>query len=295
MQATATTYRLIKKIKDERFDEDSLHQYTLCLNIGVRDFQLLVVANDQRVLQLEDYVLPEVTSQEVLYKNLTDIFDAHAVLKAGFWKSVKVSFKTQKFVQVPLALFSENSTNEYLQFNASFDLAKETVLKVEHKQQESVTIFAVDTQLLEWLRNLYPASVVSFAHQSAAIIEGVLASREAKSKNPLYIYIDRFKLHIVACNAEGLTYYNQFVIKHFEDYVRYIMLVMKSLQMNQQTSEVVLWGYIGKNSPHYHEFYKYIKNVTFGDRPKNLKFGYMFDEVQEHHFFDLYSIQLLGN
>jgi hypothetical protein len=72
------------------------------------------------------------------------------------------------------------------------------------------------------------------------------------------------------------------------------MLVMKSLGMNQQTSEVILWGYIGKNSPHYHEFYKYIKNVVFGNKPSSLKFGYMFDEVQEHHFFDLYSIHQLS-
>jgi hypothetical protein len=70
------------------------------------------------------------------------------------------------------------------------------------------------------------------------------------------------------------------------------MLVMKTLNMDQQTSKVVMWGYIGKNSPHYHEFYKYIQNVTFGERPDNLKFGYMFDEVQDHHFIDLYSVDL---
>jgi hypothetical protein len=63
--------------------------------------------------------------------------------------------------------------------------------------------------------------------------------------------------------------------------------------MNQQTSEIILWGYIGKNSPHYHEFVKYIRNVAFGGRPRNLKFSYLFDEVQEHHFFDLYSLLLL--
>jgi hypothetical protein len=73
------------------------------------------------------------------------------------------------------------------------------------------------------------------------------------------------------------------------------MLVMKTLNMTQQSSQIVLWGYIGKNSPHYNEFYKYINNVVFGYRPKHLKFGYMFDEVQDHHFFDLFSMHLVGN
>jgi len=72
------------------------------------------------------------------------------------------------------------------------------------------------------------------------------------------------------------------------------MLVLKTLNMPQESSQVVLWGYIGRNSPHYHEFYKYISNVVFGGRPKFLKFAYMFDEVQDHHFFDLYTMYLVG-
>jgi hypothetical protein len=116
---------------------------------------------------------------------------------------------------------------------------------------------------------------------------------QRRPDGPLYIYVDRFKLHIVSTANGKLLYYNQFVIKQFSDYIKYIMLVMKSLNMDQRTSQVVLWGYIGKNSPHYHEFYRYINNVVFGERPSYLQFSYLFDEVQDHHFFDLYSIHLL--
>jgi hypothetical protein len=105
--------------------------------------------------------------------------------------------------------------------------------------------------------------------------------------------VDRFKLHILSIENSKLIYYNQFAIKQFSDYVKYIMLVMKGLGMDQQTCEVVLWGYISQNSPHYQEFIKYIRNVAFGSRSEGLKFGYIFDEVQDHHFFDLFSIQLL--
>jgi hypothetical protein len=72
------------------------------------------------------------------------------------------------------------------------------------------------------------------------------------------------------------------------------MLVIKGLGMDQHTSEIVLWGYIGKNSPHYQEFVKYIKNISFGKRPSFLKFGFIFDEMQEHHFYDLFSVHLLN-
>jgi hypothetical protein len=294
MQTPTVNYRLIKKIKDEKFDEENLHEYKLLLNIGTRDFQVFVISENNLALLLEDYVLPEVASQEVLLQTLTEIFDAHSVLKAGFWKHVTVSFKTQKFVQVPLALFSEGSMHEYLLFNAQIDGVNEVVLKTQHESSDIVTIFAVHSQLLNWLQNLYKSSILSLVHQSSSIIEGVLKVALKTKSDPLYVYIDRFKLHIVACNQGKLIYYNQFPVKHFEDYMRYIMLVLKSLQMNQVDSEVVLWGYIGKNSSHYHELYKFINNVRFGNRPPTLQFGYLFDEVQEHHFFDTYSIQFVN-
>ncbi len=46
---------------------------------------------------------------------------------------------------------------------------------------------------------------------------------------------------------------------------------MKGLGLDQQTCEVVLWGYISKNSPHYLEFVKYIRNISFGDQTFSIK------------------------
>ena len=294
MQTTGLQYKLIRKTKDELFDEEFIHQYHLLLNIGTRDFQLLVVEPESnKVLLLEDFVLPSLTSNEELLHILDQLFDSHAFLKAGFWKKIKVSIKNQKFVQVPQALFAEDSLGEYLKFNAHIDPAHESFIASFNKRSQAVTVFAINNELKKWLTNVYPNKPPTFTHQSAALIEGTMDFAKSRTDNPLYIYVDRFKLHIIACNAEKLIYYNQFAIKQFSDYIKYIMLVMKSLNMDQQSSQIVLWGYIGKNSPHYHEFYKYINNVTFGSQPGYLKFSYVFDEVQDHHFFDLYSIHLL--
>jgi hypothetical protein len=140
---------------------------------------------------------------------------------------------------------------------------------------------------------LYTNTAIQLVHQSSAIIAGTLEYAGLLQEGKLYIYVDRFKLHIISINKGKLIYYNQFAIKQFTDYVKYIMLVLKGLNMDQQTSEIVLWGYIGKKSPHYQEFVKYIRNISFGTRPSFLKFGYIFDEMQDHHFYDLFSMYLL--
>jgi hypothetical protein len=291
VQTTALNYKLIKKIKDERFDEEALHQYSLLVQIGTRDLQVLVL-HDKDVMLVEDYVFPVLNSNHELLQVLDSLYDAHALLKAGFWKQINFSIKNNKFVQVPSSLFAPESAAEYLKFNAAVDSQAEKFLYTENERADAVTVFAIHKDLKGWIETMYPNNLPQFIHQSSSLIEGVLKVSEVKGDSPLYIYVDRFKLHILSSGNGKLLYYNQFVIKQFSDYIKYIMLVMKSLNMDQRTSQVVLWGYIGKNSPHYHEFYKYINNVIFGERPAHLQFSYLFDELQDHHFFDLYSIPL---
>ena len=293
MESAVAQYKLIKRIKDEKFEEEDIHNYVLLISIGSRDFQTAVVdTRDNRLLQQEDYMLPEVSSADELLSTLDQLFEAHAYLRAGFWKEIKVSLKNQKFAQVPKALFSPEAIGEYLKFNAHIDASNETFLHTSLESSEIVTVFPIQNHLREWLERVYPGKDTIFTHQSAVLIEGVVQYAISHDSSPLFVYIDRFRLHILAVKGGKLLYYNQFLIKQFADYIKYIMLVLKSLGMNQKTSVVQLWGYIGKNSPHYHEFYKYINNVTFGGRPSFLTFGYIFDEVQEHHFFDLYNIHM---
>ncbi len=293
MQAATANYKLIKKVKDDRFDEELLHQYDLLIQTGPKDFQLAVIdSTENRILALEDYAMGNVQSHSELLIALKELFDAHALLKAGFWKEVKIGIKNNKFCQVPSSFFNEEDAVAYLKLNAVIDESKEKIIHCKNQSCESVTVFAVQDDLHQWLSTIYQNTSHHFFHQSASLIEGVMRQSKA-TENPLCIYIDRFKLHILSVKDNQLIYYNQFPIKQFSDYVKYIMLVLKSLDMDQQTSEIVLWGYIGKNSPHYQEFIKYIRNVTFGERSTSLKFSYLFDEVQEHHFFDLYSLSLL--
>lgn len=293
MQTAIANYKLIKKVKDDRFDEELLHQYDLLIQTGAKDFQLAVIdSKDNRLLVLEDYAMGNVQSHSELLVSLKELFEAHATLRAGFWKEVKISIKNNKFCQVPESLFVEGSATNYLKLNASVDESKEKILFCKGALSQSVTVFSVQEDLHSWLSSIYQHTSHHFFHQSTALIEGVL-KQSSKTENPLYIYIDRFKLHILSAQQDKLIYYNQFPIKQFPDYVKYIMLVLNGLNMDQQNSEIVLWGYIGKNSPHYQEFIKYIRNVTFGGRARHLKFSYLFDEVQEHHFFDLYSLALL--
>lgn len=293
MKVSAKGYKLLKKIKDDKFDVDRLHLYNLYVLLGTRDIQLAVVDNsDNRCLLVEDYVLTNTKSYSELITTLELLFDDHHLLKAGFWQSVKVGLKNNKFSLVPSSLFSKTALYDYLKLNCPVDPDTDQFLYYRHIKSDAVNTFAINQQLYQWLSGLYPKKEIGLIHQSSSLIEGVLAQLDKHPKDSIFVYVDRFKLHVIASRDNKLEYYNQFQIKEFKDYIKYIMLVMKGLGKDQKTTNVTLWGYIGRESAHYTEFGKYIKHLSFGERPRYMKFSYMFDELQDHHYFDLYNLHL---
>jgi len=285
VQTAVAQYKLIKRVKDDLLVEEDLHRYALVIQIGPRDVQFLIADANHRALLLEDYVFSEVESQEQHSRMVEQLFEAHALATAGFWKSVTVCLKHNKFVQVPQALYVPEARAEYLALNAPVDPAAEEFVTCE--AEGVVTVFSVPKMVFAYLTNLYQKTQVRWVHQSAALIHGTSAL--AVNPLPVFLYVDRFKLHILFHQNSQLVFYNQFPIRQFSDYVRYIVMVMTMLGLNQQQNSLVLWGYLGQNSPHFEEFTRYVRNVSFGARSSRLSVGYVFDEVQEHAYFDLFS------
>jgi hypothetical protein len=295
LETIAKAYKLLKKIKDEKFDVDQLHHYNLNLLIGNRDFQVLVVdPRSQRCLLLEDYIITNISSYSKLVTVFEEIFDNHHLLKAGFWSKVSVGIKGNKFSLVPQSLFDKNLIFDYLKFNSKVDREFDELLYYVHEVPGAVNNFAIDKRLYSWLKTLYPKKEITYYHQSSALIEGTLQQLDKHPEDSIYVYIDRFKLHITTSKDGKLEYYNQFYVKQFADYIKYIMTVLKGLDRDQRKTNVVLWGYLGSKSKHFNEFGKYIKNIELGERVTGLKFGYLFDDVQDHQYFDLYSTTLIN-
>ena len=55
MQSAALNYKLIKKIKDERFDVDLINRYDLLVHVGSRDLQVGVIDSAEKRMLLLEY------------------------------------------------------------------------------------------------------------------------------------------------------------------------------------------------------------------------------------------------
>ncbi|MEQ9404447.1 MAG: DUF3822 family protein [Cyclobacteriaceae bacterium] len=291
--STATdtsTHKLIKRVKDEKFSIDELEDYSLTLQVGVRDFQISVTdTQDNQVMALEDYKLEGIRTVNGRLRLIKDILDNHAFLTAGFWKGVKLCLKTHKFSLVPSNMFVADSAADYIAVNSEIKTSFEEINYYKQISTNTVNIFAAETKLCKWISTVYKQKVVHVIHQGSALIEGVLKHNDHSHERGMYCFIDRGILHVIVAEDKKLLFYNQYAVRKKEDYLKYIMLVFKEMEMDPKKSSLMLWGFIGQNSDEMNLLKKFIRNISLGSKPSFMKFGYKFDEIDDHQYFDVMS------
>lgn len=293
MEKISANYKLLKKVKDEAFDVDNLHDYCLSIQIGIRDLQFCVTdTSNNRCLLIEDFVFLDVKTINTRLLVVQKLFENHHLLMAGFWHSIKIAFKSHKFSLVPSDQFLPASALEYLSVNCEFKEKTEELVHYKHISSNVINIFTIDKKLADWLRSIYKQKEIQLLHQGSALIEGVHRYDDHSHEKAMFCMVDKGVLHLLVSQDQKLHYYNQFAVKTSEDYVRYIMLVFKELALSQKTSKLILWGDISQDSPQVQLLRKYIRNISFGGKPSYLTFNYHFDEIQDHQYFDVLSLLL---
>ena len=294
MTSELQKFKIFKKERDESFNIDSLDQYNLLLQFGPSDFQIGIVdSTDNKILLVEDYILPGVTGLQERLDCYAQIFNEHQLLLANFWKSVKISFKGRKFSIIPDNLFDGKNARVYLDINAAVDDHTDTIQVASLDAFGVKIIYSVETDVLGQLKKYYPVIRYHTAPQCAGLIHGFYDFIASSDTRAHCVFIDRFTLHQAVFKNRKLAFYNIFPINKFEDYTRFISMVSDDQRLDINKERIILWGFIGEKSTHLAELKKIFPGIELGRRPGGLKFGYVFDEIPEHHYFDLFGLNHL--
>ncbi|SDJ95279.1 Protein of unknown function [Catalinimonas alkaloidigena] len=293
--AKTIRYRLVQRVKEESFDVNALADYGLHLQVSYDRFRFCIASAAQnRTLWLEDYALEEVHSSEGLLEQLEALFDNHAVLKAGFWGQVKLSLPSQGFSLVPTSLYDDARQEQYLRLLFPLDRDAYEIRAYHHIGLDIINTFSAEKQLVRWFEAMYPQQQLQVMHSVSPLIEGVLRQEGKTEGKQLFVNVEKQRFDVVAMQGKHLELCNQFSYTNEVDFVYFIMFVIDEMKFNPETDRLVLWGEILPDSAIYNKVYRYVRHVTFGKRPSALKFGYVFDEVFDHRYFDLFSMHFCG-
>jgi hypothetical protein len=289
--ATSPDFKISKRIKDDRFDVEELHNYNLAIQIGTKDMQYCVIdKRNQKCLVFEEFVFEGIRTIRDRLDIIKKVFENHHLLMAGFWNQVRLAVKTHKFTLVPSSHFSPENVVDYLVVNSEINHKIEEVYHYRQIKSNAVNVFTADKKLIAWLSELYSSKNLQIIHQGSALIEGILSNTTLAGEKAMYIYVDKGLIHVMVSENQKLLYYNQFSVKISNDFLKYVMLVFKEHSLSQKQTKIIVWGNITSQSPHLLLLKKYIRNIILGERPSSLSFNYHFDEIPDHMYFDTFCI-----
>jgi len=289
MLQSHASYKLNQKIKDDKFNVDHISQYNLSLQVSTDLFRVCVTDTaNNRCLFLEDYQFSSIQFPSQLLDQLELIYDDHHILQAGFWKSIKLSIKNKSFSLIPSSLFDKDYVKDYLNINCT--VKGREVYYYKQNTTDSVNIFSADREIINWFNTKYPHKSLKVFHYTSPFIDGVMIDQSSEEEKSMYIVTEKNSLTILVKRNKKLEFCNTFNYITTEDFVYFVMFVFDQLKLNPETTPIVLWGEVTPDSPIYTKLYKYIRHISFGNKPSSLSFGYQFDEVFDHKFYDLYNM-----
>lgn len=292
MTAISNKFKRNHQIKDDAFSVDAIPTYTLALQTGNDSFRFCITDEaGGKCLWLEDYRFIAPVFAEQLLDQLNLIYDEHEILQAGFWKEIKLAFRNQHFTLVPQPLFMPERAVDYLQLVADIPDETQEVFFYQHTHRDMVSVFAVERRLMEWFKMAYPNKPITALHETSALMEGILHQANANTRS-VAVSVEATHLTIVVTNGKQIEFCNAFYYASVPDFLYYLVLVMDELQIDPEKTKVVLYGEISHDSLIYSNLYRYVRQLSFGSKPASLRFGYKFDEVLDHRYFDVYTMHL---
>jgi len=184
------------QIKDDAFSVDEIYKYTLCFKIAKQEIEIGVFDEAQgRYLVYESYPISADTEEVV---SLEQIYKEHLFIAAGYWKKIILVSTLQKFAYVPEEFFSTQNAIDLLRINAVVETDKEDVCYSAHSKQQINCIFAVEKQLLRWVKSKYPYQEISYLHENSCILEGLFSFGKNLDSRYLRLFMQAGSLTLVA-------------------------------------------------------------------------------------------------
>lgn len=155
-----------------------------------------------------------------------------------------------------------------------------------------VNVFVAEKHFIDWFKSKYPGKNLEIFHHTSLFIEALLQNNIKYAERNMYVNIEIGMMTIVVKNGSHIEFCNSYRFKTANDLLYFVMFAYDELNLDANTLPLILTGNIIKESEHVEKLSKYIRFVHFSNRTKALKFGYKFDEIADHNYFDLYSLHL---
>jgi hypothetical protein len=282
-------HQVVKKY-DEALSQADTKKYKLSIQVSLDGFSFCILdADSNKFLSIESLSFEKVKRVNDFCVWLKEYHSENSWLKQEF-NQVQILYESDKSTLIPGPLFEESEKENYSRFNFNIPDGH-LVLHDQISILDAFHLYTVPQQIVNTVKELFPTS--GLFCQSSALIESLLIlNKNRPASKRSFANVRNSNVDIVITDGRKLLYYNAFPYRTTEDFIYYIMFVYEQLQLNPEEIELVLSGFIDRDSKLFDITYKYIRNVNFQHYTDSFQFSYVFNDVPAHYFFNLLNLNL---
>jgi len=269
-----------------------LNESTSChLSIQIRQdgfsFAVLNIP-EQKYIALEYYDFQAQNNSSDLTHRIDLIFEQQKLLNKDF-TSVSVAMSDTLNSLTPKSLYDKTNGKEILRFNQPV-LQNESETSDWIESIEAYNSYVIPEDLKRCMLKKIPK--VKWKHDSSILIESLLQQFKLEEGEKVYLSVQNTFFELAILEGKTLKFFNSFSYKTEADLLYYLLFTLEQLNINPDQAPLILSGGIDKDSKVYQLLYRYVRHISFAKRNPNYTYSFVFDEVDEHHYYKLLNQHL---
>ncbi len=277
---------------DKSFNSKNISNYHLSLQIFLKGFSFCVLDRENnKFVALGHYYYEHLVSYKKLLELIERVFQSSELLKLPF-QHVKVLFATPKFTFIPSAFYEEDKITDIFEF--SHKIAKFEQLYTNYIYSNSTYVaFAIPSFIKDWIENSLPTAKIY--HQSIPLIEEVLLKNKTSlvSKS-VYVNVYHSFFDVAYIEKGNLALFNSFAYTSITDFQYFLLNVYDQLKLSSADVPTVFSGFISKADVKIEYSKKFIKNISFLQKPSHFQYSFDFNSIEDHYFTNMINLYQCG-
>jgi hypothetical protein len=273
---------------DSSLNEQSFSSISLSLQLSLNDVSFCITNNSQdNYLAIVCYTFTEKTSVSGLADFLVQLFQHQDLLKKDF-AQVFVSYKNNTATLIPTELFEENQLTTYLKFTSE-DISDAINFSDFIKEIDAYNVYSIPQSIEKLIKMNFVNA--KFIHNSTAFIQGVFNNKYVVGNaDKVFVNINNNELEVIIVKGSKFYLYNCFQFKMKEDFLYYLLFVMKQFNCDPTSTEIIVMGKIAEQSPVHSLLLKYIAEVNFAKNTTESNLITLLNETPQHYYFTLLNL-----
>ena len=228
----------------------------LLIKLGSYNLSLILSDTKGNIIQYISEKFEEKVEPKKLSEKLDLVINKSEIINSNVIK-VKLIVLNKLSSLVPLNLFQEELSLEYLKFNSKLidgDFAAHDLID----EIEAVNVFLPFVNVNNYLLEKFGS--FNYYHYSTILIKKLIKYNSSKEIS-IYANIQSNNFHVIILKNKKLIYYNIFDFKEKEDILYFLLFVLKQNKIDQNKYKLSVLGKIKKESETYLLLTKFINNI----------------------------------